>query len=49
MKTSRMKEVIPVDENCHFSAMAELQRNIVRRIEVVQSNSSVKGFVISAN
>jgi len=30
-----VKQIVPINKDCHFSAMAELQRNIVRRIKVV--------------
>jgi hypothetical protein len=30
-----MKQIVSVDKDCHFAAMAELQRYIVGRIKVV--------------
>jgi len=35
VKSCCVKQIVSIYEDCHFSAMAELQRKIVRRIKVV--------------
>jgi len=35
VKSRRVKQIVSVNKYCHFSAMAELQRDIVRRVKVV--------------
>jgi hypothetical protein len=41
-----MKQIVSVDKNCHFSAMAELQRNVVVRIKVVHDLTPIELLLI---